>query len=244
MGVVATLTSNFQELGCTQTRPRSTVLPEEPSSPRSYKLAGHAPPVDAGPPVRRADTHMAVSHDALVRPTAYEHDMEKSLAVVGNSLALVIEKPIRRMLGLTKNTLLRVTTDGRRIVIEPIGRKDDRLAQLTEATSFPTTALTLAEELELRPILNALLNKYAMGASEMAQLHHAPVMPLESPRTVTKYSSWISAAGFKRNDLNELATSRRLRVCFDSLCKGKTWPEAITDALAVFPLPVTASSEP
>src|SRR5262249_27519246 len=52
--------------------------------------------------------------------------MEKRLSVVGNSLALVIEKPIRKLLGISRDTRLRVVTDGQRIIIEPIRPSAER----------------------------------------------------------------------------------------------------------------------
>jgi antitoxin MazE len=45
--------------------------------------------------------------------------MKKNLTVIGNSLGLIIEKPILDILGFSKDTELEVTTDGRRLVVEP-----------------------------------------------------------------------------------------------------------------------------
>lgn len=45
--------------------------------------------------------------------------MRKNLTVIGNSLGLIIEKPILDILGFSRDTELEVTTDGRRLVIEP-----------------------------------------------------------------------------------------------------------------------------
>jgi antitoxin MazE len=46
--------------------------------------------------------------------------MRKNLSVIGNSLGLVIEKPILDLLNITRDTELEVTTDGTRLIIEPI----------------------------------------------------------------------------------------------------------------------------
>lgn len=46
--------------------------------------------------------------------------MQKTLTPLGNSLALVIEKPLRRLLGISQKTVLQISTDGRRIVVEPL----------------------------------------------------------------------------------------------------------------------------
>ncbi|MBP9663978.1 MAG: hypothetical protein KBD94_05110 [Pyrinomonadaceae bacterium] len=44
--------------------------------------------------------------------------MKKNLTVIGNSLGVIIEKPILDILGFSKETALEMTTDGQRLVIE------------------------------------------------------------------------------------------------------------------------------
>ena len=46
--------------------------------------------------------------------------MRKNLTHIGNSLGLVIEKPILELLDITRETELDVTTDGKRLIIEPV----------------------------------------------------------------------------------------------------------------------------
>jgi antitoxin component of MazEF toxin-antitoxin module len=45
--------------------------------------------------------------------------MIKHLTTHGNSLALVIEKGVLDLLGITKKTPLNITTDGSRLIIAP-----------------------------------------------------------------------------------------------------------------------------
>lgn len=54
--------------------------------------------------------------------------MKKKLSAVGNSYGLVIEKPILELLNIDRNTELEMTTDGDRLIIEPIrsGKKSLR----------------------------------------------------------------------------------------------------------------------
>ena len=47
--------------------------------------------------------------------------MRKKLSAIGNSYGLVIEKPILELLNIDRDTELEVTTDGQRLVIEPVG---------------------------------------------------------------------------------------------------------------------------
>lgn len=47
--------------------------------------------------------------------------MYKKLSQHGNSYAIIIDKPILDLLSITKNTLMKIRTDGRNIIIEPVG---------------------------------------------------------------------------------------------------------------------------
>ncbi len=46
--------------------------------------------------------------------------MTKKLSTVGNSLGLIIERPILDLLNIDANTELDISTDGHRLIIEPI----------------------------------------------------------------------------------------------------------------------------
>jgi len=46
--------------------------------------------------------------------------MKKKLTKHGNSLALVIDKPVLELLEIDADTLLSVTTDGRCLIIAPV----------------------------------------------------------------------------------------------------------------------------
>ncbi len=47
--------------------------------------------------------------------------MRKKLSAIGNSLGIVIEKPILELLKIDRDTELEMTTDGKRLVLEPVG---------------------------------------------------------------------------------------------------------------------------
>lgn len=59
--------------------------------------------------------------------------MTKNLVAIGNSLGIIIDKPILDLLGVSKDTDLKVTTDGQRLVIEPV-TKDDRRSRVRSLT--------------------------------------------------------------------------------------------------------------
>lgn len=62
--------------------------------------------------------------------------MRKNLSAIGNSLGIVIEKPILELLNITRDTELEVTTDGSRLIIEPVRteEKEGRRGRVRAAT--------------------------------------------------------------------------------------------------------------
>ncbi len=59
--------------------------------------------------------------------------MRKKLSVVGNSLGLLIEKPILELLKIDRDTEIEVTTDGNRLILEPVRQeRKKRVAKLHE----------------------------------------------------------------------------------------------------------------
>ena len=61
------------------------------------------------------------------------YNMRKKLSAVGNSLALIIEKPILELLGIDRDTELEIKTDGEGLIVRPV-REDhsNRVAAATE----------------------------------------------------------------------------------------------------------------
>jgi antitoxin MazE len=53
--------------------------------------------------------------------------MMKKLSAVGNSLGIVIEKPILELLDIDRETELEMTTDGQRLIIQPIRQRRKRV---------------------------------------------------------------------------------------------------------------------
>jgi len=61
--------------------------------------------------------------------------MIKKLSAVGNSLGLIIERPILELLDITKDTPLEIKTDGEGLIIRPVkkaSRTDRVLAAADE----------------------------------------------------------------------------------------------------------------
>lgn len=58
--------------------------------------------------------------------------MIKKLSAIGNSLGLIIERPILELLGIDKDTPLEVKTDGEALIIRPA--KLSKKARVREST--------------------------------------------------------------------------------------------------------------
>jgi len=57
----------------------------------------------------------------------------KHLTPHGNSAALIIDKPVMELLGITMDTPLKITTDGTSLIISPVKDADEREARFREA---------------------------------------------------------------------------------------------------------------
>jgi antitoxin MazE len=66
-------------------------------------------PLRAGPPV---GTSFVRRYNTVA--------MIKKLSAVGNSLGLIIERPILELLNITKDTALEIKTDGEALIIRPV----------------------------------------------------------------------------------------------------------------------------
>ena len=55
--------------------------------------------------------------------------MAKRLSTVGNSAALIIDKPILELLGIGMDTDLDIHTDGHNLIISPINREQNASVQ-------------------------------------------------------------------------------------------------------------------
>ncbi|MEQ1607024.1 MAG: AbrB/MazE/SpoVT family DNA-binding domain-containing protein [Pyrinomonadaceae bacterium] len=75
--------------------------------------------------------------------------MRKNLTIIGNSLGVIIERPILDILGFSRETELEVTTDGKRLIIERVTEKsrENRIRSLTKEviSSHEKTFRKLAE---------------------------------------------------------------------------------------------------
>ncbi len=52
------------------------------------------------------------------------YSMLKKLSRYGNSMALILDKPILELLNIKENTELKITTDGKAIIITPVNSQE------------------------------------------------------------------------------------------------------------------------
>lgn len=59
--------------------------------------------------------------------------MRKNLTIVGNSLGIIIEKPILDLLGINRETQFEMITDGKRLILEPVA-EENKTAKIKATT--------------------------------------------------------------------------------------------------------------
>jgi len=167
--------------------------------------------------------------------------MKKHLIRVGNSYALIIEKSIRKLLYLGPRSILEVSTDGQRIIIEPTGKllQDDELSRAREILSVEVgmpPPKPLADPMSRKaldidtPRVWKQLERFGISSATVQELHHNPKV-----RWMSVYC-WMTSpnCGTNANE-DELATLRRMRTFCDLVRADTPWEQAIQDALRAFP---------
>ena len=79
--------------------------------------------------------------------------MIKKLSKYGNSLAILIDKPLLEILNINEHTRLKIKTDGERIIIEPV----------QEASQLP-----ISEDEKLDQLYKKLVKKYGPALKKLA----------------------------------------------------------------------------
>jgi antitoxin component of MazEF toxin-antitoxin module len=154
--------------------------------------------------------------------------MNKKLITIGNSVAIVLDKALRNALGIKATTLVRVMTDGQRIIIEPSG----------ERTKEATHTVAVSERMRAIQIGDDLLKRFSMGNELFSQLTCGWPRPRPS-LSALHYVSWLQRVPWEELTDAEVRVIRRFEIVYRELSKrpeSATWPEAIETALAVEPL--------
>lgn len=149
--------------------------------------------------------------------------MEKKLLAIGNSVALIIDKPLRNILGIKPTTIVRVMTDGRRLIIEPCG----------EHTKEAKQNAAVSGKLEARAIAQAFTHGYQISNACFERLS-AGWRGRFGPHGM-RYAAWIDHARWEELTEAEHRVIRRLAAVYRALQKGASWDSAIRVALEAEP---------
>jgi hypothetical protein len=170
---------------------------------------------------------------------------DKRLVNIGNSLGLVIEKPILRILGIGTASLLRIWCDGRRIIIEPTGERVTLNQRARSLRPDDTPAVPprtpdvdeLIEDDEIRSdalqVFRELVRRWSISVEEFASLHHLE-LPQQHPRYMVRYEGWCDMEAEKATGA-ELATIKRMEWFRDLLREGVDREAAVKEALRAVP---------
>jgi antitoxin component of MazEF toxin-antitoxin module len=158
--------------------------------------------------------------------------VDKKLVRVGNSVAVVLDKSLRQALGIKPTTLVRVLTDGQRIIIEPTGERTVEAKQ--------TVAIT--ERMRALQIAYRMLRNDSMGNEQCAQLTCAWAVrrPMLS---VLSYIGWLERVDWDTLSVAELRVIRRFEIASTALQADASWPEAIAAAVAAEPFDASDPDE-
>lgn len=140
--------------------------------------------------------------------------MDKHLVRVGNSFGVIIERSICRLLGMTAGTELRITTDGRRIVIEPVD----------------APAIQPDEQLDVVRLVYTVTDSMPFELHE--QLHPA----LTGRRSCVTSVIWAKKVRDDPRPGDELFV-RRYQRCLDAKRAGASWEAAAATAVSEVPVP-------
>lgn len=156
--------------------------------------------------------------------------MMKALSPIGNSFGIVIDKAILDVLDIDRDTPLRLRVFGRRLIIEPVVEQ----YRVDGSTQQPHSEPDLQKPAATVPILDDLVAR-GMDNERFRKLHHAE----NYANTITAHRRFCARPGggdFRPGGTNE-RTGRRLLACLQALRAGKSWDDALAEALKLVPKP-------
>lgn len=154
--------------------------------------------------------------------------MRKRLTSFGNSLGFILERPILDLLRIDRETEFEVSTDGNRLILEPIRRARRVTAERpegrpeAEAPDFTDPATTHA-------LLAELERNHGLTLDLFRRLHHF------GARATLEAHKKYAPGRYQAGQTNE-ATAKRLHACLTRLHAGGDWNEAIDEARRLHPV--------
>lgn len=150
-------------------------------------------------------------------------------------MALFIDSALRKHLDINADTVLRVTTDGARLVIEPCGVDEKKKKPVANPWDRPqfvnasggTTSEERRAEYYARAVLRELC-KRGLNEEHMLRLHHRLLCP-------DAYNQFL-CSGALFADEHDYLDMRRLEVCLQHVSGGMAWDQAISASLDSVPM--------
>ncbi len=88
--------------------------------------------------------------------------MIKKLSKYGNSLALIIDKPILELLNISESTALKITTDGKTITIAPADQ---------------SASMRVSDDKKVQKAFEDVMEKYAPALKKLAEAQSLETSP-------------------------------------------------------------------
>jgi antitoxin component of MazEF toxin-antitoxin module len=156
--------------------------------------------------------------------------MRKKLIRIGNSLAVVIDKPLRKLMQLSPTLEVEIEFDGMRLTIErAMEREPDEQDPSTSSTSG-TERLSASLIRNAGPIANVLATRFAMSME-----HFSSLCP--GYTRMMRYLAWSASTDSVRDaDAEHRAIVRRMHLCYEQLANGRNWSDAVATALRAIPV--------
>ena len=159
--------------------------------------------------------------------------MRKTLIPIGNSLGFVVERPILDLLKWGRETVFELSTDGRRLTLEPVEANPEvDKTPPANPTLAPAPDLDFSDPKVSAQIVDGLVSRFHMDNERFRRLHHAR----NYSNTFKAHRDYSLAHNgrFQAGGTNEI-TARRLHACFQALERGETWEAAIAQAMQACP---------
>src|SRR5688500_8399169 len=150
--------------------------------------------------------------------------MRKRLSKLGNTMALIIDQPIRRILGINHDTVLRITIEGYRLIVEPLEMVDDDVAKRpVRPKPAPRERVISEETLRARELVEEMERVYRLNQARYEQLFGRPMAIV-----------LVLGALFHDDVETQRPLIAKRAVCKKWLDAGDSWEVAIAKTLEAF----------
>jgi hypothetical protein len=157
--------------------------------------------------------------------------MHKPLIRSGNSLALVIDKPLRRMMALGPSRVVDVRTDGRRLIVEAVAEEKARAGDSAEAERAPAVPPVVL--MDAANVARQLVELHGLSEEDLNRL-------FPGCRRIARYLAFAASA--EQGKPEEQRAMYRLHVCYEQLVAGRPMEDAM--AIAEYVVPPVAAEAP